>query len=167
MTADHSADPLSPRRINVSIKTPESARYKGDNPWFTFEGSSAATVKAMIVDAFDLKDTGELSLSDVVMEAQTIASGLSAAKSGLGGRVIGEGKSSGSAFEQARQGAGSAPANDGPSEEEVELARLTAAVEAATTVAELQDLWARNQAAFKNDDLMTAYKAKGKLLSAA
>jgi hypothetical protein len=39
------------------------------------------------------------------------------------------------------------------------------AMNAATDVKELQKVWATNQAAFQNEELMTAYKARGKELS--
>ena len=158
------SDPNRERGLSVTIKFPESARYKADNPWMVFHGSPA-TIREDIIDAFNLGDEAkELALHELVQEAQSIVTGMGNAASGLGGRVLSPG--SGSAWSQAQSGQRAEKAPE-KSPEEIEVERLTAAVEAVTTVADLQQLWARNQAPFAaNEALMTAYKAKGKALSA-
>lgn len=158
-------DPSQSRGISATIKFPESARYKADNPWMVFHGSPAS-VREDIIEAFGLGEEAQaMTLPELVQEAQTIVTGMANAASGLGGRVLSEGSGKGSAWGQAQSGQRAEKAPE-ESAEEIEVKRLLAEVETVTSVADLQQLWARNQEAFRNDGLMAAYKAKGKALSA-
>jgi len=160
-------DGHSMRGMSVTIKVPESKRYAADNPWLVFHGRPAV-VADMIREAFGLDPDKELSVFELALNAQDAATKIGTLRAGLGGAtVISSGGSTppaegGNAWSQA----GSTPAAPEKTELELEIERLTPAVEKVTTVAELQELWARNQEAFKDATLMAAYKAKGKSLSA-
>jgi hypothetical protein len=156
------SNPHAPRRVSATIKYPESARYANDNPWLVFEGNVEA-VREQVIEAFGMEETEGLTLADAVVNAQRQASTTGAVANGLGGTVISKG---GSAWDKAKGGS-PAPAKPEKSEAEIEVERLTAEVAKVSTTAELQDLWARNQEAFKDAGLMEAYRAKGKSLQAA
>jgi hypothetical protein len=156
-------------KIGVTIKVPESKKYAGDNPWFVFEGTNADDIKAKIGATFGM-DTEGLTLSDVVINAQRLATGLGAVAHGLGGSVLASGRADSS------QAAGGAPvgggdvwsqvngaANGQPAQEVVDP--ILDAIEKATSVDELKQLWAENQAAFNDAKYMDPWKAKGKSLS--
>ena len=159
-------DPNQNRGMSVTLKFPESARYKADNPWMVFHGSPAS-IREDIIASFGMDaDGGGLTLPELVQEAQTIVTAMANAASGLGGRVLSEGRGKGSAWSQAQSGQRAEKAPE-KSDAELEAERLLGEVEKVTSVADLQQLWARNQEAFKADALMAAYKARGKALSAA
>lgn len=147
----------------MTIKTTESARYKSDNPWLVFEGTSPDEIRAKIIATFGMTDVDDsLSLFDVTMNAQRIATRQSEIQGTLGGTTL--------KVESSRNGApsptGSASAAAPAAEPETNP--LLAKVEEQTGVAALQRLWAENKAAFDADaDLMAAYKAKGKALQSA
>lgn len=146
----------------MTVKVPESKRYANDNPWLVFEGSDAATVRQNVLDAFGMTADASLSLFDVLLNAQQIATKTGGTARSLGGTVIGN--------EAAAPSTESASVADeaAPAEEPQGPHPLLAQIEAQTSVADLQDLWARNKAAFDADaDLMAAYKARGKGLQAA
>lgn len=165
------ADPYAPRRVCVTVKVPESKKYAGDNPWFVFEGDVAG-VKEMVAEAFGL-EVGDLSLVDVTINAQRVASGLGNVAHGLGGTVLSKGPAESSqapetpandvwAQAAAAQG-GSAPA---PQTEKAPADPILSAIDGCGSIPELQQVWAENQAAFNgNPAYMDAYKAKGRSLS--
>jgi hypothetical protein len=163
-------NPHSPGKIGVTIKVPESKKYAGDNPWFVFEGTDADSLKAKIAATFGTEHEG-LTLSDVVINAQRLVTGLGAVAHGLGGTVLASGQaaapadtpaapaaSGGSVFQQAAAGgAAAAPAQESDP--------ILDAIEMAKTVEELKQIWAENQAAFNDSKYMDPWKAKGKALS--
>lgn len=168
-------NPHAPGKIGVTIKVPESKKYAGDNPWFVFEGTDPETVKRNIAKTFGL-DVEGLVLSDVVINAQRLVTGLGAVAHGLGGTVVASGQQS--TFQTpeiapAASGAGvdwsKVAASTGASEALAPKADdpILAAVENATSIAELQQIWAENQAAFNEDKYMLPYKAKGRALQSA
>jgi len=155
-------DPHNPGKIGVTIKVPESKKYAGDNPWFVFEGTDPEAVKAKIGATFGINTKG-LSLADVVVEAQRLVTSLGAVAHGLGGRPLPQSAPGtpeapeGDVWAQAAAAVGGvqAPAED----------PILVQIERATSRAELQQIWAENQAAFADDKYMVPYKAKGKSLS--
>lgn len=167
------SDPHTPRDVGVTLKFPESKRYANDNPWITFRGTPQSIREDILAVMGWNPADNELGLAALVLNAQREVTALATVANGMGGRVIseGSGKPAGPAWEAAAGGSSdpwAAPAADKPpskSEAEIEVERLTAEVAATTTVADLQQLWARNQEAFKDAALMEAYKAKGKALS--
>lgn len=158
-------NPHTPTRISATIKHPESARYKNDNPWIVFEGSEPEAIKALIAETFGL-DVEGLTLNEVVVNAQQQASAVATAAQGTGGTVVDSGRSSGGngawggvnkGQKAQEQQAPSEPARD----------QIFDLIDDCATVDDLQKLWAENQAKFAEDEVMAAYKAKGKALSAA
>lgn len=159
-------------KIGVTIKVPESKRYAGDNPWFVFEGGSPESLKAKIAETFGLQHEG-LTLGETVINAQRHVTGLGAVAHGFGGTIL-----SGSSTEPE-----SKPADGFPSttddvwskvsmeskpepEGEAEKDPILVALDNCKTVAEVQQIWAENQASFNaNAEYMEAYKARGKALS--
>lgn len=143
----------------MTIKVPESKRYASDNPWITFRASDASTMKAHVVATFglDAEEAVGLTLFDVVLNAQKIATKVGGVSTSMGGTII----STTPAGSSDRASVADAPAAEpeGPHP-------LLAEIEAQTSVPDLQNLWARNKAAFDADEaLMDAYKAKGRSLS--
>lgn len=156
-------DPHALREVSATIKFPESARYKSDNPWLVFRGSNANDLKELVIDAFGLGEEAKtMALHEVVAEAQSIASAMGNVADGAGGKVLSSG-AGGSAWDRAKSG-DSKPAKEEKSPEEQERERLTAEIQAASDIESLKQLWARNQAAFKDETLMASWKARGKSL---
>jgi hypothetical protein len=138
-----------------------------DGTWLVFHGS-AARVREQIIEVFPgIDETGDAPLFDLINEATRLYKAAGNINSTLGGRVVGsKGKSesngaTGSAWDRAA-------GNTADAEPEVDpnVARIEAAIEEATDVASLKELYARNKVHFENHpDLLTAYKTKGKALS--
>ena len=155
------SDPNAPRRINVTLKHPESKRYAGDNPWITVEGSVEA-VREQIIQAFGMSDTDGLSLAELVSEAQSQFTAIANAKAGLGGgKILSSGPSSSGGNAWDNVGKGEAQADE-PEENPI----LTA-IGNCQTVADLKQLWAENQDAFNDEALMSMWKARGKAIQGA
>jgi hypothetical protein len=150
-------NPHVPNRMSATVKVPESKRYAADNPWLVFEGTPAS-VRDQIIEAFGLEQQEGLTVFDVLLNAQLLASSAGAVSQGLGGRVI---KDQGSE-------SGSIAGNSAPegSAEEKPKSSLFERVEEQGSRAELKALWAANKAEFDADpELMAAWKARGKSLS--
>jgi transcription elongation factor len=156
----------------VTIKTPESKRYAADNPWFVFEGTDPDTIREKILATFGIEADASLSLFDVTMNAQRIASRQGEIQNSLGGTTLnvektGSAQPTGSTESASATGADTPAWEDKPAEEPT-VNPLFAKVESQTGVAALQRLWAENKAAFDADaDLFAAYKSKGKALQDA
>lgn len=148
------SDPNQTREVSVTIK------HDGkDSTWLVFRGSVEA-VREQIIECFGMTETEGLTLHELSVEATRLVKATSQVANGLGGRVLKGGSQS--AFAQAREGGGSAPA---PAKEDEDVP-LKGMIEAATSVAALKTLWAENKAAFDADpELFAAWKAKGKSLS--
>lgn len=161
------SDPNADGGISVTIKGDEPGGKFNDakkpGTWIVFHGSPAR-VKEQIIEVFALTEGLDRPLFDIVNEATELFKASANVTSGLGGKVLNPG-TSGPAWQEA-QSSPAEPAAPEKSAEELTIERLTAEVAAVTSVADLQQLWARNQEAFKNESLMEAYRAKGKALSA-
>lgn len=157
------ADPHAQRRMSVTIKFPQSANYKGDNPWIAFESSDPEVLKEQIAATFGIEDTEGLTLADITLEAQTQATASGNAAHGLGAKSFGTGKAKGAsadAFAAARGETPAAPA-------EPERDPLYDLIEGAFDITALQTMWSKNRKVFDEDkDLFAAWKAKGKSLTA-
>lgn len=151
-------NPHAPRRTCVTIKVPESSKWAGDNPWLVFEGSPKA-VREQIIETFGLEDVEGLTLFDVTLNAQQVATNQGSATQRLGGRVLAQGKpSEGNPQSEAEKPSETPPKAD-------PLAGLKAAVESAQFRDDLKRLWAENRVVFDdNPDLFAEWKAKGKSL---
>jgi hypothetical protein len=150
------------RGITVTVKYGKGY----EESWVVFRGPSITQVREDIIDYFgmDRASVAELTLSDVVVNATNLAHGKGNVAAALGATVIKSGPTpaatenpASSAWAQAAQQEAEAPA------ENPMLARIAAT----TNVDELKRLWAENQAAFAEADVMAAWKARGKALKAA
>jgi len=156
MVAEMGGDPHTPGRISVTIKGDGK-----DATWLVLHGSPKE-VHRQIIEVFDLSgESDQQSLSDLIVEATALFKGQSNVRSTLGGRTIPKGDggkpaASGSAWEQA--------ANEEPVD--INVVRLTKAIEETTDVDSLKVLYARNKAHFDgNAELFAEWQAKGKSLS--
>lgn len=154
----------SPAGISVTIKSDEPGGKfndpKSPGTWIVFHGSPQR-VKEQIIEVFDLPEESlSRPLYDLTNEATKLYKGVMSVGSTLGGTVIRPGTEAAPAGGQGQ----SAPAQSNSDEAEAESKRLLAALEAATTVQEVKEVWARNQEAFKAPALMEAYMARGKAI---
>lgn len=139
-----------------------------DGTWIVFHGI-AADIRKQIIDAFDMQGQEDAPLYDLINEATRVFKSTGNITSSLGGRVVGGKKSEGappsgggSAWQQAAAG------NAGEEEEPVDInvVRLTKAIEEVTDVTVLKELYARNKAHFDgNAELFAEWQAKGRALS--
>jgi len=155
-------DPNEPGRISVTMKADSR-----EGTWIVFHGSPAE-VRDQIIDVFALtEEETDGPLYDLINEATRLYKAAGNVNSTLGGRVVGGTKSettkSGSAWDRAAGNGGNAPAEP---EVDPNVVRLTNAIEGATDVTTLKELYARNKAHFDgNAELFAAWQAKGKSLS--
>lgn len=159
------SNPHEPGRISVTFK------HDGkDGTWLVVHGN-AAEVREQIIEVFQMEAEADAPLYDLINEATSLYKAAGNARSSLGGRVIPPSQQqsekpqgNGSAWERVGSGA-SAPAEP---EVDPNVARIEAAIEEATDVTSLKELYARNKVHFDtNPDLLAAYKAKGKSLSSS
>ena len=149
--------PHEPGRISVTLKSDGR-----DGTWIVFHGN-AGEIRRQLIATFDIEDAEGAPLFDLINEATRIYKSTGNVSAGLGGRVVGKksdgNAATGSAWDKVAEGEKPEP------EVDPNIARLTAAIEAATTTDALRDLYARNAAHFANPDLLAAWQAKGKALS--
>lgn len=151
--------------LGVTIKTGKGY----DDTWLTFTGSPEQ-VRALIKETFELDDT-DLTLFEVVQNATQTAHGVSAAVSGLKGRVT-KGRPSTPADEAQQPSGGDVeqPSEEPPAEDRDPYDVLNEQIEAMKTVDDLRLLYANNSEMFtaETDQAKAAKKAwsaKGKALS--
>ncbi|MFF4528200.1 hypothetical protein ACFY1P_02910 [Streptomyces sp. NPDC001407] len=145
--------------ISVTIKYGEG--YK--DTWAVFRGPSEV-VRAQIVDyfGFDSEPVTNLSLSELVVEATSIAHGTGNIAGLLGGRIVPEQAAPAQAtgapdpWAQAEQ----------PDAKEEPHGWILGEIAKQASIADLQRLWASNQSFFADPSVMAAYKAKGRELKA-
>jgi hypothetical protein len=137
-----------------------------DDTWAVFKGVDVGAVGRQITDYFGIDAGGlsDLSLHELVQNVTSIAHGTNTAATVLGAVAIPQ------TPPPAQEGNPWAGLDEDTKDTsylstESPFQHLFDAMNAATDVKELQKVWATNQAAFQNDDLMTAYKARGKELS--
>jgi hypothetical protein len=173
------SDPHEPGGISVTIKGDEpGGKYndaKKPGTWIVFHGSPAK-IREQIIEVFEIENGADRPLYDLINEATDLFKASATVSQNLGGRVLSQGNG-----EQQQQPASSGGSGDvwaqaaaakgeqAPQQEAKEdKDPLLGVIESCKTVAEVQQVWAENQAAFNdNPDYMAAYKAKGKALSAA
>ncbi|MEU5427597.1 hypothetical protein AB0H73_18610 [Streptomyces olivoreticuli] len=105
---------------------------------------------------FDSDTCAELTLGELVLEAAQLAQGASHVARGLGAHVIAQMPDS---TPNAAREAAQAPSRDTRDRQP----RLDE-IEACGSVEELKKWWAENQAAFADQAVMTAWKARGRVL---
>ena len=147
--------------VTVTIKAGKGY----EDSWYVFRGDAEA-VKEQLIGFFALDRASVASLSpfETAVNARQIAQSISDVSAKLGAVAIGAVPSGPSANAEAAA-LGTAPADD-PWAEADEPVRnpLYGRIEAATSKDELKLIWAENQAAFSDAELMAAWKAKGKSL---
>lgn len=146
------------RDAEVSVTLKHDGKYEA--PWIVFRGSPEQ-VKADIIEALGWdKDAGDgKSLLELVHQADKQAKAEYGVKAHLGGRTISkERKSSTESVSEDTSAEAEAAEEGNP---------LLAQIAAVNTVDDLKKLWAENQEAFKDGELMTVWKARGKELSNA
>jgi hypothetical protein len=156
--------PFENGRVSVTMK--HNGKY--EDPWIVFHGS-VEKVKDDMIRAFGLGEGdvpfADRSLSDVLYEANKQSVAEYNAATALNGTVIKTKRGKGHALPDPGK-TDEATVTD-PKADEPEVNPLLAKIEAVPDVGALQKLWAENQAAFTEPDIMAAYKARGKALSAA
>ncbi|MER6231723.1 hypothetical protein ABT169_21610 [Streptomyces sp. NPDC001616] len=148
-----------------------------EDTWAVFEGTTTE-LRAEIIDYFgmDAETQRGLSLSSIVVNATQVAHGKGLIATSLGATVIeetttdepakpaGDPWAAASAKQSSSAWSGSASGAEAKAEDP--NAYILGEIEKKTTVQELKKLWAENQSFFADPAVMTAYKAKGKALSA-
>ena len=139
----------SSRETGVTIKAGKGY----DDSWFTFRGKPE-DIKADIIAFFGLDSASVSSLTahEVAVNARKIAQGLGAVGVKLGGEVVAAGKA-----EEVLPSTTPEDKADAPNP-------LLAQIEACKSTDELKRLWAENQAAFADQTITAAWKARGKAL---
>lgn len=152
--------------VSGSRETSVTIKYgkEFDKTWAVFRGS-ALEIRQQLLDYFDLphEGTSELSLHALVINCTKLAQGSATVAGILGGTAIPASSSpapgsGGTAFDEP-----SAPAEP----EAPAVNPLYVAIEQAASVDDLKKLWAENQSAFSDAELMNAWKARGQALQAA
>lgn len=161
-----SESPWQPGDTGVTIKFGKGY----EDPWLTFRGS-VEQIRAEVLAAFGMEDNPELSLAAVVVNATREAHAMYGVASGLGGRVISQsggtrrGGWSKAAAKTESVAGGQEARNTSPQEpEKPAVSPLLAEIEACEDTTQLKRLWAQRQEAFKDPEIMAAWKAKGKAL---
>lgn len=158
------SDPHILGDITITIKVPETDRYKKDDPWFVFRG----TVERIIEDlgiTFGISTEG-LTLFEATMNAQQVASSFGTTSKILGGTAL-PANSQGPKTSVFQQAAGASTPAASAAEPAPDVDPILAGIESAQDIDALQKIWQRNQALFTPDsEYMKAYKAKGKSLTA-
>lgn len=158
------SDPYRDREVTVTIKVPESKKYAGDAPWFVFRGTVDA-VSEQIGQTFGIAIAG-LTLADVTINAQRLATNLNSMAQALGGTIIPSKDDNDSPPWDTSSAVSKNDVWQKAAEKQEKVDPILAGIEAATTVADLQQHWAENQEKFnQNAEYMSAYKTKGKALS--
>ncbi|MFF9644714.1 hypothetical protein [Kitasatospora aureofaciens] len=140
-------------RITVTIKYGKGY----DDSWAVFRGT-AETVQKDIVTYFGLdgKSVSGLALSDLVVEATRTAQAATMIVKELDARII-----------PAPSTLKLAPAPAAPAAPEQTADGLLEQIGQCASTDDLKRLWATNQAAFSDQSVMNAWKARGRALKAA
>lgn len=153
-----------------------------EDSWVVFEGSTQE-IRTDVIDYFgmDPETLVGLSLSSIVVNATNIAHGKGLIATSLGATVVEETPAAApakptedpwaaaSAAQSGGPRSGSASVAEEPKANSKDETTAWALGEIAkkASVQELKKFWAENQALFSNDEIMTAWKARGKALKAA
>ncbi|MBT2544522.1 hypothetical protein J7E99_28440 [Streptomyces sp. ISL-44] len=144
--------------IGITIKYGKSY----EDTWAVFRGS-VRQVRELLCDyfGFECKDVTSLSLSDLVVNATTLAHGKGNIASILDARIIPDDTTDAAPADDPWAAASVAPSHP---ETDSGSAWILGEIEKQTSVADLQKLWAANQSHFADPAVMTAYKARGRAL---
>lgn len=153
-------DPHSPVTFTVSLKAPETEKWAKDDPWIVISGTGLQAVKEAVAAVAGVEHEA-LTLADVTINSQRVLEGVQSASKGLGGRVLGFRKNSDEAPVQATANVVSINKNQ-PSAKEVILGEI----EAQTSRSALKTLRVEKPIIGEDEELLAAWKAKGKSLPA-
>ncbi|GGU41346.1 hypothetical protein GCM10010211_00380 [Streptomyces albospinus] len=131
-----------------------------EDTWAVFRGPSEV-VRKQIIDyfGFECEPVTSLTLSELVVEATSIAHGTGNIAGLLGGRIVATEAPSDEDDPWA-----AASATPAPAAKEEPNGWILGEIAKQTSVADLQKVWAANQSFFADPTVMTAYKAKGRAL---
>lgn len=132
-----------------------------EDTWAVFRGS-VGQVRQLICDyfGFDCKYETGLSLSALVVNATNLAHGKGNIASILDARIISDTPSQPQADDPWAAASASQPEQPTANAS----AWILGEIEKQTSIADLQKVWAANQAMFSDDAVMAAYKARGRAL---
>ncbi|MFI5942219.1 hypothetical protein ACIBCB_18445 [Streptomyces uncialis] len=148
---------MSQQNHGVSVTIKYGQGYQ--DTWAVFRGTPS-DVRAQVLDffGFECQLVTNLTLSELVVEATSIAHGTGDIAGILGGRIVPPEATDREQKEDPwAQTQDAAPSGGSP--------WIVAEIERQENVADLQRLWAANQAAFAEPSVMAAYKAKGRALT--
>ncbi|MEU2111503.1 hypothetical protein [Streptomyces sp. NPDC019507] len=150
--------------VGVTIKYGKSY----EDTWAVFRGT-VPQVRRLIVNYFGFKskDVTSLSLSDLVVNATNLAHGKGNIAAMLDAKVIPDEQSPAPASAPANDPWETASAARPEAPKDNGSAWILGEIEKQTSIADLQKLWAANQAMFADPAVMTAYKARGRALKGA
>ncbi|NWF28265.1 hypothetical protein HW130_18655 [Streptomyces sp. PKU-EA00015] len=133
-----------------------------EDTWAVFRGS-VRQVRDLICDyfGFECKDVTTLSLSDLVVNATNLAHGKGNIASILDAQIISDPALAKSAADDPWAAASAAQPE---SKNDNASAWILGEIQKQTTIADLQKLWAANQAMFADPSVMASYKARGRAL---
>jgi hypothetical protein len=153
------------RGITVTIKYGKGY----EQPWAVFHGSTGQ-IRDDLTAFFGMNpdETAGLTLSDLVVNAMTSAHAVGVLASGMSATVIASHgrEPAASRPDAAKPGTPAAPPSAAPPAEAV-ANPLLAVIAQVPDVRSLERLWAENQAAFSDPEVMAAWKARGRALSTA
>ncbi|MGW0895913.1 hypothetical protein ACWD0G_02780 [Streptomyces goshikiensis] len=144
--------------IGITIKYGKSY----EDTWVVFRGS-VRQVRELLCDyfGFECKDVTSLSLSDLVVNATSLAHGKGNIAALLDARIIPDDTATAAPAEDPWAAASAAPSQP---QTDSGSTWILGEIEKQTSVADLQKLWAANQTHFADPSVMTAYKARGRVL---
>lgn len=149
------------RTVSVTIKYGKGY----EETWVNFRGVLITHVREDIIDYFglDRASVSNLTLSELVVNVTNLAHGKGNLASMLGATVIGTVQAEATAAADSVWGDASAQQQTAAPAANPMLAQILAT----TTPDELRLLWAENQSAFADAEVMAAWKTRGKALQQA
>lgn len=133
-------------------------------PWFVFKGGPGI-IRRQILEAFGAEDDAEVSLIDMIAKSSVDAQAVySLATGGASPATGGRRASYAPRGQQQPKAAEPSPGEEEKAEESRNISRILEAIEAAKTPQELKLVWAKDQAAFSDTRLQTAYKSRNNAL---
>lgn len=164
-------DPWTPGPLG-SIKVIIKYGKGYEESWATFDAPSSADLRQQITDYFgiDSATVADLTLSELVVNVTAIAHGKATVAKALDAVVIGshptEAPKTQAEVAVENPWAGISETSK-PQPPAPEVNPLFAQIKGCTGPDQLRELWAKNQAAFADPEIMAAWKARGKALSEA
>ncbi|MEU5433805.1 hypothetical protein AB0G73_10550 [Streptomyces sp. NPDC020719] len=149
------------RGISVTIKWGKGY----EDTWAVFRGDPEG-IRSQIVEFFGFmcESVTELTLSELVVEATSIAHGTGNIARYLGGTIVPQSELH---EPQAGDPWAAATAPEPQATKESASGWILGEIENASSIEALQRLWAANQSAFESEQVMDAWKARGRVLKAA